>query len=178
MSAGRRSRLAPSRGSVRLAIGCPRPRLETSRADGRTDVHRASAVTSGFCLPSTAHPDDPLGRTELSTPSGKRDRGGQTGLCPHEAWRLVTPRPTAPRGPALSSKVRVGETVQSPPVASRAPRRPSFPWRGAVTSGSVCLRGQCCLKHDRTRPLWCTHLCFIRFPLFLFFYFELYTFEK
>lgn len=82
---------------MRFAVGCPRPRLETSRADGRTDVHRASAVAFGFCLPSTAHPDDRLGRTELSTPSGKQDHGGRTGLCPHEAWRLVTPRPCVAR---------------------------------------------------------------------------------
>ena len=33
-------------------------------------------------------------------------------------------------------------------------------------------------QHDRIRPFWCKHLCFIRFTLFLFFYFELYTFGK
>jgi len=53
-----------------------------------------------------------------------------------------------------------------------------FPWQRAINWISVSLCGQRPLQHDRTRLSWCKRLCFIRFTLFLFFYFELYTFEK
>lgn len=42
----------------------------------------------------------------------------------------------------------------------------------------VCLCGQSHLPAYYDLTIWCKHLCFIKFTLFLFFYFELYTFGK
>lgn len=58
-------------------------------------------------------------------------------------------------------------------------RRRFFPWQRAINSGFLCAYVDSFIfQHDRTLLFCCKHLCFIRFILFLFFYFELYTFGK
>lgn len=55
-----------------------------------------------------------------------------------------------------------------------------MPTRGDISVAKSSNLDICvpCGQRDRVPLYWCKHLCFIRFTLFLFFYFELYTLKS
>lgn len=70
-----------------------------------------------------------------------------------------------------------GHPHHPPPAVQTPTRGDYFPWPRAINWSFVPV-DSLIFRHDRVRLFRCKHLCFIRFTLFLFFYFELYTFGK
>lgn len=149
---------------------CSKTPVRTDRrtSAGAPSVIRAASVTVG----SRARP----------LPTGRPAPPARAGPACVRAGRRRPHGPGSPHTPR-SRRVAHAAGAVSPGahgkdgVAAALSRRTCCGPAGGEQHGFLCLRGHCPLQHE-TQPFWCKHLCFIRFTLFLFFYFELYTFEK
>lgn len=156
-------------------------KLLCRRTDGQTDVHRGTfRHPRGFCNC----------RSRAAAAHGMPRSTGQSRPHLRASWAATATQAISPHTPRSRRVAHAAGAVSlgahgKDGVAAALSRRTCYcvRWRrrrachSGEQHGFLCLRGQCPLQHE-TEPFWCKHLCFIRFTLFLFFYFELYTFEK
>lgn len=164
-----------------------------SMATGHNLLSRQTERSSGlwlsehllFLCASISHllPNQTFHVADLSRPQLEESRAaGRDGPVTTAAHRHRHGRPA---WPGAVFKVRgavqfnITDFILHFPL-SRCPQEATFfPWQRAINSGFLCACVDSLIfQHDRIRLFWCKHSCFIKFTLFLFFYFKLYTFGK